>query len=117
MRLEILTAAANQAMLQQRARPAMANGACCAARSKVARAASIGQRHTLRCAQQAARAACAAAGSNAAEANRKLRAGFGTFSGQAAAIGLASASEIGCNSEQWLEDFGDGGKEERKIWI
>ena len=62
-------------------------------------------------------AACAAAGSNAAEASRKLRANFGTFSGQAVAIGLASASEIGGNSEQWLGVFvlvAVGEEEEKK---
>ena len=91
-----------------------------------ARAASNGQRRALRCTQQsstrgqhwpAARAACAAAGSNAAEASRKLRANFGTFYGQAVAIGLASASEIGGNSEQWLGVFvlvAAGEEEEKK---
>ena len=92
---------------KQRARPALASGTRCAECSK----------QRARPAWPAGRSACAAAGRNAVEASRKLRAGFGMFSGQAAVVGLASASEIGGNSEQWLGVFvlvAAGEEEERK---
>ena len=58
------TAATNQSTLHQRARPAMASGTRCAVRSK----------QRSRPATPAARAACAAAGSNAASSKHACEA-------------------------------------------